>query len=99
MSDTVVKYWGISLAAGLAVVGIVALLLGVLCRTSEQILQGSAQIWQVGKLISNNTVHVALLGRVNQNLSEVSDTAEAIARAANRIHGAASSESGREGRK
>ncbi len=97
MSDSVVKCWGISLAAGLAVLGVVASLLGVLCRTSEEVLQGSAQVWQVGKLIANNTVHIALLGRVNQNLGEVSDTADEIARAASRIQTAAGGASGKGG--
>ena len=30
------------------------------------------EIWQVGKLIANNTVHVPLLGRINHNVAEIS---------------------------
>ena len=89
MSDTVVRYWRLSLAAGLAVLAVVALLLETLVRTEKQILHGTARIWEVGKLIANNTVHVPLLGRVNHNLGEISACADEIAQAADRIQKAA----------
>jgi hypothetical protein len=95
--DTVFRYWGLSLAAGLAVLGVVALLLEIVSRTAEQIHDGTAQIWRVGKLIANNTVHIALLARVNQNVAEISRTADSIAEATGRIHRAASGGIGREG--
>ena len=87
--STVNAYWWISLAIGLVVTVIVALLLLVLTRTAEQIEAGAAEVWRVGKLIANNTVHIPLLVRTNQVVAEILDAAGGIAAATERIARAA----------
>lgn len=81
----VVRYWRISLGIGLAVIGAVALLLSTLAATVARIETGAAEIWRVGKLIANNTVHVPLLVRTNQIVAEILPAADGIARATERI--------------
>ncbi len=91
-SETVARYWRISLGLGLAVVGAVGLLLEVLARTASQIEAGAAEIWRVGKLIANNTVHVPLLVRTNQIVAEILPAADRIARATERVEQAVAGE-------
>lgn len=81
----VVRPWRISLGLGLVVIGAVALLLSTLARTVDRIETGAAEIWRVGKLIANNTVHVPLLIRTNQVVAEVLPAADDIAAATGRI--------------
>ncbi len=90
---TIATYWQISLAVGAVVIGVVALLLRILTQTAEQINEGAAQIWRVGKLIANNTVHVPLLLRTNQMAGEILKTSEGIAGATTRIQGAVAGKS------
>ena len=95
----VVRYWRISLGIGAVVIGAVALLLSTLARTASQIEAGTAEIWRVGKLIANNTVHVPLLIRTNQVVGQLLPTADGIAHATERIGravGGAKSEGGTE---
>ncbi len=82
---TLLRYWRISLALGLGVIGAVALLLEILARTAGSIESGAAGIWQVGKNIANNTVHIPLLVRTNQVVDDISTTADRIAGATARI--------------
>jgi hypothetical protein len=82
---TLVLYWWISLIAGVVVIIVVALLLTILHRTAEQIRTGVADIWSAGKLIANNTVHIPMLGRTNQLLAGVLDSADGLAQATERI--------------
>jgi hypothetical protein len=81
----IAAYWRISLLVGAVVIGVVALLLRTLTHTAEQINEGAAEIWRVGKLIANNTVHVPLLLRTNQVAEELLKTSEGIAGATTRI--------------
>ena len=83
--DTIVRYWQISLGIGLAVIGAVALLLTALAATAAKIEGGAAEIWRVGKLIANNTVHIPLLVRTNQIVAKIQPAADGIARATERI--------------
>ena len=83
--DTVKSYWWISLATGGVVIAVVALLLTILARTAEQIEAGVGQIWQVGQLIANNTVHIPLLVRTNQIVAQIYQAAEGIRRSTGRI--------------
>ncbi len=83
--ETISHYWIISLVGGLAVIGAVAALLETLIRTAGQIESGAAQIWQIGKLIANNTVHILLLLRTNQIVGDISDSADGIEKAARRM--------------
>jgi len=82
---TVVRYWRISLGIGLVVIGAVALLLSTLATIVTRIEAGAAEIWRVGKLIANNTVHVPLLVRTNQVVADILPAADGIARATERI--------------
>lgn len=86
----VARYWRISLGLGLAVIGAVALLLEILARTVTQIEAGAGEIWRVGKLIANNTVHIPLLVRTNQIVDEILPAADGIAAATARIEDAVS---------
>ena len=82
---TTIRYWGLSLVGGLAVIAAVAVLLETLARTVQQIEDASAEIWRVGKLIANNTVHIPLLIRTNQIVGEIAEVADGIARATERV--------------
>ncbi len=81
----IVRYWRVSLGLGVVVVGAVALLLTTLARTAEKIEAGAAEIWRVGKLIANNTVHIPLLVRTNQVAGEILSATDGIAAATERI--------------
>lgn len=83
--NTIAHYWRISLGIGLAVIGAVALLLSTLAATAAKIEGGAAEIWRVGKLIANNTVHIPLLMRTNQMIGQILPAADGIARATGRI--------------
>ena len=81
----IARYWRISLGIGVVVIGAVALLLSTLATIATRIEGGAAEIWRVGKLIANNTVHIPLLVRTNQIVSEILPAADGIARATERI--------------
>lgn len=83
--NTIATYWGITLAVGAVVVGVVAFLLNLLTHTAQQIDGGASEVWRVGKLIANNTVHIPLLVRTNQIAGEILTTSEGIAGATSRI--------------
>ncbi len=85
MDSTIALYWRITVALGAVVVGVVALLLTILTRTAEQIDDGAAEVWTVGKLIANNTVHIPLLARTNQVAADILTASEGIASATARI--------------
>ena len=91
--DTVTRYWWISLLTGGVVIGAVALLLTILVRTVEQIQEGVAQIWQVGKLIANNTVHIPLLAHTNLLVGQIHESAGGIVQSTERIERAAAGDS------
>ena len=91
---TIAAYWRTSLLVGAVVIGVVALLLRTLTHTAEQINAGAAEIWRVGKLIANNTVHVPLLIRTNQVAEELLRTSEGIAGATTRISGTVTGSTG-----
>ncbi len=81
----IARYWRISLGIGVVVIGAVALLLSTLATIVARIEGGAAEIWRVGKLIANNTVHIPLLVRTNQIVSEILPAADGISRATERI--------------
>ncbi len=83
--NVIARYWWISLGVGLVVIGAVGLLLSMLARTVTQIEAGATEIWRVGKLIANNTVHVPLLVRTNQIAADILAVADGIAGATKRI--------------
>ncbi len=89
---TIARYWRASLAIGMVVIGAVAVLLSTLAGIVARIETGAAEIWRVGKLIANNTVHVPLLVRTNQVVAGILPAADGIARATARIQRAVAGE-------
>jgi hypothetical protein len=79
------RYWLYSLALGAVVIQVVAFLLNMLARTAEQIEEAAAEIWRVGKLVANNTVHIPVIARTNQSLERVAEAADGIGRETERI--------------
>ncbi len=94
---TIGRYWRISLGLGMVVIGAVALLLSALTATVAKIEAGAAEIWRVGKLIANNTVHVPLLIRTNQVFGQILPAADRIAGATGRIRQAVAPDAPPEG--
>ena len=92
LDSTIAGYWRVTLAVCAVVIGVVAFLLNMLRRTAEQINDGAAEVWQVGKLIANNTVHVALLIRTNQVAGRILKASEGIAASTARIQKAVAGE-------
>ncbi len=92
--DTIGRYWRMSLGLGMVVIGAVALLLSTLATTAAKIEAGAAEIWRVGKLIANNTVHIPQLVRTNQMLERILTAADGIAAATGRIERAVDADSG-----
>lgn len=92
----VVRRWWAALALGAVVIGAVAALLETLLRSVRRIEHGAAEVWRVGKLIANNTVHVPLLVRTNQIVDEIAAASGGIAQAAARIERAVSADDGKE---
>jgi hypothetical protein len=81
--------WRAALALGAVVIAVVAALLTALIRTVDRIEAGAAEIWRVGKLIANNTIHIPLLVRTNQTIHQIVDASGRIGQAAERIRAAA----------
>ncbi len=94
---TIGRYWRISLGLGLVVIGAVAALLSALTATVAQIEAGAAEIWRVGKLIANNTVHIPLLVWTNQVIGQILPAADRIAGATGRIQKAVAPDASTEG--
>ncbi|HMQ29835.1 MAG TPA: hypothetical protein PKD53_03865 [Chloroflexaceae bacterium] len=92
----VVGRWWLGLALGAVVIGAVAALLETLLRSVRRIERGAAEVWRVGKLIANNTVHVPLLVRTNQVVDEIGAATGGIAQAATRIERAVAPPDGKE---
>lgn len=67
--------WWVSLALGLAVSGVVALLLWMILRTAATINRHVARIWDVGQRVANNTVHIPALYRTKATTEEILSSA------------------------
>lgn len=63
--------WGVSLALGVVVLVVVAVLLTLIVRTARQIDGAVGQIWVVGQRIANNTIHIPLLHQTNQAVDAI----------------------------
>lgn len=86
LSDAAVyTVWWISLAIGVVVILVVALLLTLVVRAARDIDAGAAQIWVVGKHVANNTVHVALLEQTNRLAGAILASAGGIITQAQRV--------------
>jgi uncharacterized protein YoxC len=74
----VIELWWLSLAIAAVVVAVVAVLLGLIIRTAQQIDKHASQIWTVGKQIAGNTVAIWMLQQTNQALSEITETTRSL---------------------
>ncbi len=84
-ASAVYTVWWVSLALAVVVTIVVGILLSLILRQARQIEAGAKQIWTTGKLIANNTYLVALLGRTNQVVADILESAGGIAMATRRI--------------
>jgi len=85
MSSLAQTLFWISLALGLVVTIVAAVLLTMILRTARSIDAGAKAIWTTGKLVAGNTVHIADLVRTNQIAVDILEGAGGILMAAQRI--------------
>lgn len=86
MSGLAQTLWWLSLAIGLVVTVVAAVLLTQILRTARQIDAGAKQIWTTGKLVARNTVNIPALVQTNQIAADILEEANGILMAAQRIH-------------
>lgn len=67
--------WWASLALGLVVSGVVALLLWLIHQGAATINERVARIWDVGQRVANNTVHIPALYKTNDVAGQILATA------------------------
>ena len=84
-SGAVYIVWWVSLAIFLVVLVVVAILLTLILNTVRRIEGGASQIWTVGQMVANNTVHIPLLITTNRVVDSIHDEAGKILGAATRI--------------
>lgn len=70
--------WWASLALGLVVSGVVALLLWLIHQGAATIDGRVSRIWEVGQRVANNTVHVSALYKTNEVAGQILATAVRI---------------------
>lgn len=63
--------WPLLLLVGLVVVGVVAYLLNAVLKEARIIEGGASAIWDGGKRVANNTVHVPDLIRTNHQVGKI----------------------------
>ena len=67
--------WWTTLALGLVVSGVVALLLRLIHRGAAVIDGHVSRIWDTGQRVANNTVHIPILYRINEVAAQILATA------------------------
>lgn len=75
---TLFTLWGVSLAIIFVVAIVVAILLSRILKTARNIESVAGEIWTVGKLVANNTVHIPLLRETNRVAGNILGTAVQI---------------------
>lgn len=85
MSSLAQTLFWISLAIGLVVTVVAAVLLTMILRTARSIDAGARTIWTIGKQVAGNTVHISDLIRTNQIAVDILEDAGGILMAAQRI--------------
>ncbi len=70
--------WAYSLAAGLLVILIVALLLMAIIRAAKRIDHHAAKIWETGKNIAGNTAAIWMLEKTNSIAGQMLESARSI---------------------
>ena len=68
MLDDQFLMWWVTLALGLVVTLVAALLLVIIINDAKSILQGVSRIWDCGQRVANNTIHIPILQRSSENL-------------------------------
>ena len=81
-SQAVQFVWWTSLALGVVVSGVVALLLWLIHRTARTIDATVSAIWDAGQRVANNTVHIPTLYKTNEVAGQILATALRINRGA-----------------
>ena len=82
--------WWTSLALGLVVSGVVALLLWLIYSTAGRIDETVSRIWDVGQRVANNTAQIPALYKTNAVAGEILAAAGNIAAATAAIEAHAS---------
>ncbi len=77
--------WWISIILLLVVTAVVALLLAMILRTARSIQSVVGEIWTIGKMVANNTVHIPLLVETNRIAGAILETAGKIVSGAHAI--------------
>ncbi len=77
--------WSVSLALGIVVTIVVAILLQAVVNTAGRILSVASDIWTDGQRVANNTVHIALLDRTNHMFGGILGEAVPLAKATGQI--------------
>jgi hypothetical protein len=78
LSSSVQFVWWTSLALGVVVSAIVALLLWLIHRSAVTIEERVAKVWDVGQRVANNTVHIPALYRTGEIAGQILSTAARI---------------------
>lgn len=76
--ETIYTVWWVSIVILLVVTGVVAILLTMVLRTAINILGVAGEIWTMGKLVANNTIHIPLLRETNRIAGQILATAVQI---------------------
>jgi len=85
MSNLAQTLFWISLALGLVVTIVAAIMLTLVLRTAQAIDAGAKAVWTTGKMVANNTVHIPALVQTNQVAVDILEGAGGILMAAQRI--------------
>lgn len=72
--------WWLTLAVGLVITLVVALLLHLILASARRIRTTVAQIWVAGPMIAKNTAHIDVLRHVNRVAGEILGVAGEIER-------------------
>lgn len=70
--------WQASLGLGVVVAVVVTLLLWLIHRTASQIHTVVSGIWDTGRRVANNTIHIPILYRINNAAGKILSTAVQI---------------------
>ena len=73
---TVFTLWWVTAVLLLVVTTIVALLLTLVLRTARSIEYVAGDIWTMGKLVANNTIHIPQLIETNRYAGKILETAK-----------------------
>ncbi|GAC1329863.1 MAG: hypothetical protein NVSMB17_06630 [Candidatus Dormibacteria bacterium] len=87
MSDLATTLWWSSLAIGLVVTIVAAVLLTLVLRTARDIDAGAKLVWTEGKMVARNTIHIPDLIQTNQMVADILEGAGAIVMDARRVRG------------